>query len=370
MKALPIVSVSILLLLTSCQSMGPQFDARKETQTQLAKVTNLQSVSTSSKLDSSLFKTSDELFTLGPGDRIEVEVTGDPTSRVTTNVGPDGKIYYNLLPGLDVWGLTLSQTKALLERELSKYIRGKPQVTLTLRNIESRRYWVLGRVNSPGVFALSTPMTLIDAISQAGGTLTTGATNPSDEIVDYQRSFIMRGGKVLPVNFQKLLRDGDMSQNIYVKPDDFVYIPTATSKNVYILGAVGQPRMIRYTDRMSLISALSAASGTIKYANLSQVAIVRGSLSDPRIAILDYDDIVKGKATDVLLEPGDVVYVPFSPYEALEKYVDLILNTFARTVGANEGARVVSPNAGPVGASVGITTTSGGGVGASTTTGP
>jgi polysaccharide biosynthesis/export protein len=358
MKA--IIVFLILMAVCGCQTTGPQFDAKRDTQLKLARVTDLKSVSTPNKIDPSLYRSSEDVFTLGPGDRIEIETSGDPNSRVTTTVGPDGKIYYNLLPGLDVWGLTLAQTKSLLEKELSKYIKSKPQVAINLRNVESKKVWILGRVNTPGVFPLSTPTTLLDAISQAGGPLTNNTIDPLDDMVDYQHSFIMREGKVLPVNFQKLLRDGDINQNIYLKPDDFVYLPTATSRNVYVLGAVAQPRMIRFSNQMSLVTAMAGAGGTIKYANLSQVAIVRGSLTDPKIAIMDYGDIVRGKTSDVLLEPSDLVYVPFSPYQKLERYVDLILNTFARTVGANEGARWVDPDAGSVGASVGITTTTSG----------
>jgi len=357
MKSYSLILILLVLFLSGCQTTGPQFDARKETRLQLGKITDLKSVSTSSRLDSNLFKRSSEIFTLGPGDRIEIEISGDLTSRVTTAVGPDGKIYYNLLPGLDVWGLTLTQTKALLEKELAKYIRAKPQVSVNLRGIESKKIWILGRINAPGVFPLTGPTTLLEAISQAGGPITVGAGTSSDDLADYQRSFLIRNGKMLPINFQRLLRDGDMSQNIYLKPDDFVYIPTAVSKNVYVLGAVSQPRIVRYSGPMSLVSVVANAGGTIKYANLSQVAVVRGSLNDPKVAILNYDDIVKGKDSDVLIDPGDVVYVPFSPYQALEKYVDLILHTFVRTVGANEGARVISSDSRPVGASVGITTT-------------
>src|SRR3954447_4759622 len=75
-------------------------------------------------------------FTLGPGDSIEIEIIGNANSRAVTPVGLDGKIYYNLLPGLDVWGLTLDQTRALLEKDLAKYVTG-PQVGLTLRVVGS-----------------------------------------------------------------------------------------------------------------------------------------------------------------------------------------------------------------------------------------
>jgi protein involved in polysaccharide export with SLBB domain len=91
-----------------------------------------------------MVRPSTELFTLGPGDRIDIEIIGKVTSQVSTFVGPDGKIYYNLLPGLDVWGLTLEQTRELLQRELGKYI-SSPEIAVTLREVASRHVWLLGR---------------------------------------------------------------------------------------------------------------------------------------------------------------------------------------------------------------------------------
>src|SRR5262245_41244659 len=72
-------------------------------------------VTVTNRLDPAWLKPPTNLYTLGPGDRVEIELLDDPTSRITTVVGPDGKIYFNLLPGLDVWGLTLGQTKTLME---------------------------------------------------------------------------------------------------------------------------------------------------------------------------------------------------------------------------------------------------------------
>ena len=85
---------------------------------------------------------------------------GDLATRSTVTVGPDGKIYYYLLPGLDVWGLTLPEASARLGDELKKYIREKPVVSLTLRVVASQRVWVLGRINSPGIYTLAGPTTL------------------------------------------------------------------------------------------------------------------------------------------------------------------------------------------------------------------
>jgi len=86
--------------------------------------------------------------------------------------------------------------------------------------------------------------------------------------------------------------------------------------------------------------------------------VVRGSLIEPKLAIVDYKEIVRGKAPDVLLEPGDIVYVPFTPYRTLARYADLILRTFVQTVAINEGSRAVSDQAGAVGVNIGVGGTS------------
>ncbi len=293
-------------------------------------------------------------FTLGPGDRVEIEIVGDASSRAVTLVAPDGRIFYHVLPGIDVWGLTPAEVRTAVERELSKLYREPPRVTVTLREVGSKRVWLLGRLNAPGIYPLTGPTTLLEAISRAGGpaptpmfaSLTLGGaatfSGGSDEAADLSRAFVIRAGQVLPVNFEQLLRAGDLSQNIYLEPDDLVYLPSAVSQEVYLLGAVGQPKAVNYTAHATLVSSIAAAGGTAHDAYLTNVAIVRGGLSAPQIAVIDYKAIVSGRATDVPLEANDIVYVPLTPYHVLTRYLDLILSTFARTVGVNAGARAVA----------------------------
>ncbi|MBI3885805.1 MAG: SLBB domain-containing protein [Opitutae bacterium] len=305
-------------------------------------------------LDPGLLQPPAQPFTLGPGDKLEIEIAGDVTTRTLTLVGPDGKIYYQVLPGLDVWGLTLAQTRAALEKSLASLYRESPQVTVTLREVASKQVWLLDRLTAPGLYPLKGPMTLLEALSRAGGpaptpvfaSLTLGGAatfaGGSDEAADLRNAFVVREGRVLPVNFLRLLRAGDMSQNIYLQPDDLVYLPSAVSQEVYVLGAVGQPKAVSYTERTTLMAAIAGAGGTIKDAYLSHVAVVRGGVGAPHLTVLDYKDIVLGKATDFALEANDIVYVPLAPYRTVTRYLDLILSTFARTVGVNAGARVAT----------------------------
>lgn len=356
--------VGALASLTGCETAtGPKFNAQAESAAKLAALTNLTAVAATNSVSADWLQPSPENFTLGPGDQLEIEFPGDKTSITPETVGPDGKIYFNLLPGLDVWGLTLPEVQALIETNLAQYVRQPPPVSVTLRAVASRRIWLLGRLNAPGIYPLTAPTTLLGALAEAGGTISQerlaatggGPLTPSlsQDIADLHHSFVMRDGKILPVDFYRLLKLGDMSQNIYLQSDDFVYVPSATANAVYVLGAVTQPRSVSYREQISLVSAIAGAQGTIKDAYLSHVAVVRGSLAQPKIAVVDYKAVIKGQSPDVLLEPGDIVYVPFTPYRTLERYANLILNTFVSTVAINEGARAVSHNVVPVGVSIG-----------------
>ena len=305
-------------------------------------------------------------FRLGPGDKVEIEIMGDLSTRANVVVGPDGRIYYYMLPGLDVWGLTLPEARERLGAELKKYIREQPVVSLTLRTVASQRFWVLGRVASPGVYTLEAPTTLLDAVAQAGGlsssapsvALAAGAgVNSSGgnlpEAADLSRSFLIRRGHLIPIDFQRLLRDGDFSQNVYLQPDDFIFVPSVRTAQVHILGAVVVPHTEGMAGPLTVVQAIALSGGSTREACLSNVAILRGALAQPQIAIVAVDQILHGKAPDVRLEPGDIVFVPFTPDRVLTRYVNLILDTFARTIGVNAGARAISGDATPVG--IGVT---------------
>jgi protein involved in polysaccharide export with SLBB domain len=308
------------------------------------------------RLDPAWLQPPPEAFTLGPGDRVEIALMGDAASKVITVVGPDGKLYFDLLPGLDVWGLTLSQTKALIEKEYSQYVREPPKVSVILREVASRHVWILGRVQAPGVYPMTGPMTLLEAVAQAGGTMSftsyrdQEAAGVGEELADLNRSFVVRQGKCLPVNFGRLLVDGDLSQNIYLEPDDFIYFPSAAARDVYVLGAVTEPRLVPYHEGLTVAGAVAGAYGTLKEAYLSHVGVVRGSLAQPRLMVVNFKRVLRGEALDVPLESGDIVYVPVSPYSYLDHYLEVILDTFVSSAAINAGTRVVGlPSTGEAG---------------------
>jgi protein involved in polysaccharide export with SLBB domain len=307
-------------------------------------------------LDRALLRPSGSAFRLGPGDTIEIEVTGGAATPEAVTVGPDGKIYYSILPGLDVWGLTLPEARDRLGEAWTKYVREKPVITLVLKSVVSKQVWVLGRLSNPGIYPLEGPTSLLDAVAGAGGlAVSTQAGGSYSESAVLSRSFLIRDGHLVPVDFERLLRDGDLSQNVFLQPGDFIFVPSLRSSQVHILGAVLQPHSERMTGALTLIQALALAGGTVPGACLPNVAILRGSLTHPQIAVVAVNQVLKGNAPDVRLEPGDIVYVPYAPERVLVRYVNLILDTFVRTVGVNEGAYTITNKAQPLSVGVNLT---------------
>jgi polysaccharide export outer membrane protein len=292
-------------------------------------------------------------FALGPGDKLEIEILGEVGTRADTFVTPDAKVYFDLLPGLDVRGKTMAQLQQELETALVQYYR-KPQVAVTLREVCSQRVWVLGRLNAPGIFPLTRPMKVLDAVSLAGGLFTSQMTGTTEELADLSHSFLMRGGKMLPVNFAKLIRDGDLSQNIYLESDDFIYLPSSLTNEVYVMGAVSESRPVGFMNEMTLIAAIGKGLGMQPGADLTRVKIIRGSLTQPQIATVNALEIMNGKATNVRLEPGDIVYVPGKGALSPGGYLRDAVNTFTRLVAANEGSSAGAPNALPIGVNLNL----------------
>lgn len=329
--------------------MGRRFDPRAKSGMvkQVVGDAAFQKVSLHESLSADALKRPNELFRLGVGDMVEIEQLGAANTTQLCRVMPDGMLYYHTAAGMKVTGLTLPDLKAQLESALREYYRN-PQVAVVLRNVSSQRVWVLGRVSTPGLYPLAGPTTVLEAIARAGGLFTSRFSGTSAELADLRHSFVVHNGEFVPVDFVKLLREGDLSQNVYLKDGDYVYLPSALNSEVYVMGAVRGPRAVGFMDQVTLVSAITAAKGLLPEAYAQRAVIIRGSLVAPSVATVNVNRIMTGKEPDIALEPRDIVWIPNSPWDRLETYTKTILNTFARTVAANQGARAASSTSTPV----------------------
>ena len=341
-----IVAATICLIASACQQSIPKpaFDPRGTDQT----VRNLtfSNVKIKRSLDPKLLVPPSEPYILGPGDVLEIEIAEVPGTLAKTFVMPDGMVYYNLAGGIHAEGLTQAEFAKRLTESLKRDYTN-PLVNVSLVEVRSRRYWILGRVFEPGIFPLRQPTTLLEAVSNSGGLFTSRMSGTTQELADLSNSIVIRDGDILPVNFEKLIKEGDTSQNIYLRHNDLIYLPSATSSTVMLLGAVSIPQAIPYKDSLTLVDCIAQAHGPGKDAYLKQVVIVRGTLENPSAAVVDLRAILTGKETNVLLQPGDIVWIPHRPLGLLESTVRLVFKDAARTIAATGGTRVVGSDNDP-----------------------
>jgi protein involved in polysaccharide export with SLBB domain len=264
---------------------------------------------------------------LGKGDVLSISVYDEPDLTISeVPIRPDGKISFPLVGDIVADGRTVDEVNADLTNRLREYLLA-PKVSVIVTAFNSMNYVIYGEVVKPGVYPLVTDVTITAALAKAGGLNKGQFRSSSVELADLTHAFIARQGKVLPVDFIRLLRQGDMRFNIPLQAGDYLSIPSGLSKEVYIIGEVKAPALFAFREEMPMSRTVALAEGFTNDADLSRIHIIRGSLSNPRLIVADFNKVIAGQQQDVQLEPGDVVYVPPTGLSSWARMLDKIVPT-------------------------------------------
>lgn len=259
--------------------------------------------------------------TTAPG----IVVSGTETHSVT--VSRDGRIYVPLVGVLKVDGLTVNELESILKKRLAKFAP-KASVVVLIRQPKPVRVYVLGQVRSPGLYSVPDgnpeEARIVNFIHKAGGLTPYGN---QDEIK------VMRGDKVIAVNFRKIVLEKDLSQNIVLKPGDTVLVSSMSNK-VYVLGQVIKPGAYDYIEGAKLIDYINMAGGPTKGA-VEEVGVIGGRGKESKVTKVNIGKLM-GKLEEIDKEVdikiGDIIYVPQSFYANWADIVGglgLLRNTFA-----------------------------------------
>jgi polysaccharide export outer membrane protein len=223
-------------------------------------------------------------------------------------VKSDGTITINYLDeDVYILGLTIPEAK----QEIKKHLRGiiEPTVALSPRQLQSSFVTIMGQAAKVGNYQIYAGMRILDALAEAGGFRIGLVKGTDKELADLSGSFIVRDNKVLPVDFLELVRKGNQLHNIPVIGGDYIFIASLANQEVYIIGQVYNPNAYLYKENFSLIQLIAFAGGFTENAQ-SKVYLIRGTLSHPRVFIIDTKAILSGNALDIILRPNDIIYVP------------------------------------------------------------
>ncbi|MEW6305519.1 MAG: polysaccharide biosynthesis/export family protein [Verrucomicrobiota bacterium] len=269
-------------------------------------------------------------LTLGPGDVLDLSIFGEPElTRTDVFIGPDGRISFLEAHDILAAGLTVDELRAKLDEELSKYRRA-PRTVVVPSSFRSKKYYLLGHVTQRGVFTLERPTSIIEAVARARGLETGLADQTIVEMADLSRSFLVRHGERVMVDFEKLFLEGDLTQNIALEPDDYLYFPANNLKEVYVLGEVTNPGLFGFIPDTTVLAAISRRGGFTQKAWKGRVLVVRGSLNKPEAHVVDINDVLNARAPDLKLQPRDIVYVSSRPWVKAEELLDAATQAFAQ----------------------------------------
>jgi polysaccharide biosynthesis/export protein len=162
-------------------------------------------------------------YEIGAEDQLSIVFWKDKDLTTDVAVRPDGMISLPLLNDIQAAGLTPDQLKDKVTEAATKYVED-PNVTVIVKQINSRKVFITGNIAKPGAYPLGGPMTVLQLISLAGG-LT--------EYADKQHITVVRGRDRRPdglpwsyeVNYTELMKRIRLQQNLELKPGDTVMVP-------------------------------------------------------------------------------------------------------------------------------------------------
>lgn len=262
---------------------------------------------------------------VGAGDLLEISVFEvEELSKLRLRVPYRGVISLPLIGQIQAAGLTTSQLEDEIRTRLQRKFMHDPQVSVFLQEHNSQRVSVIGAVRKGGVFNLTRPIRLADALA-----LAEGVTDEADRHVYVIRRAPMAAVKaavsggaaptpgpapagdataevMAPIDLTELA-DGREDLNVALRSGDVVHVPRAGS--VYVGGSVERPGSFLLRGKTTVQQAIVAAGGVKDVADWSDVRLYRKAPSgDVEVTSYDIDAFEQGKPAPEL-QRNDVVVV-------------------------------------------------------------
>jgi len=248
-----------------------------------------------------------ESLLIGPGDQLHIQVLDTPELEQRPRVTDSGDIPLTGLGTLHVAGLTPADASAKIhDFFVSSHFMNHPSISVTVDQYATQSISVLGQVKMPGVYPISAPRSVLDAIAMGQG-----LTDSADRHITIQR----RDRSIKPITYN-LSNEGDtaMENQVQVFPGDIVLVPKAAI--AYVLGDVSHPGgiiMQNNHSQLTVLQAVALAGGTPSSAVPSRARLIHRSLDGTYQELnINVSRMQKGKEPDVLLHPDDVIFIPFS----------------------------------------------------------
>ncbi|MCF6155391.1 MAG: sugar transporter [Candidatus Brocadia sp.] len=248
----------------------------------------------------------EQQYTVGFGDVLDINVLDHDELKTKAPVTSDGLISFPYIGSIKVKGMTLSEIEKEISKRLSSSYIKYPVVSATLTRFESVKFFVYGEIKNPGRFPLEGNMTVIKAISTAGGITPEGLYGK----VKLRRKLKDRH-QYKEINIDlKNSKESNTNCDMPIEDEDIIVVER--NKEFFVYGEVMKPGKYILGDNMTVLKAISLAGGFAKFGSPDRVKILRtvpGKEGYESIKV-DMKGAVKGAVgKDIRLESEDMVIV-------------------------------------------------------------
>ncbi len=307
----------------------------------------------SARMGPDVIMSSDEDYRLATSDVVEIIIEDAPELSGNYRINKSGNIPMKYLGTMKVLDMTSEEVSNLIAEGLRGRYLKDPKVYVTVKQYNSRNFFIQGSVRSPGVYVIEGRPSLFKLISIAGGlTENHGSTAYiiRETKVDVEKLERVRAGQpaepekqtvsselakaveevkgensavegeteyeLITAHISGLFR-GRFEQNLIIQPNDLVYVPP--SDVFFVAGEVRAPGQFPLRDGTTLRQAISLAQGTFFKSDTKNGIIFRqdpvtGKLNEIKV---DIGAVMSGKREDLLIMPNDVIMVPNSAVKSV-----------------------------------------------------
>jgi polysaccharide export outer membrane protein len=245
-------------------------------------------------------------YRLGPKDLLAIQVFEVPELNTEVRVDDNGHINLPHLGEVVVDELTVTELESMLEGLLEKGLLQRASVAIQVKEFRSKPITIIGAVNTPGPLPFQGRVSLLEALTQAGG-----LTENRGDVVHVLRRASNGLTDQVSIRLDRLMVAADQQLNIPLYANDLVNVPAAVTVTIFCLGEVRSPgaQAFKSTERITLLTAIARAGGLSDRA--AKKITIKRRLRDgsEEVLVADYKAIVASRAPDPTLQDGDVVLV-------------------------------------------------------------